>query len=175
VRISGFACAAVVACAAIVLVSPRALAQSSAAPSAVPEWKAWASLSIGPAAVNGEGLPGGMIALWATHNEYAFSLRAIGASRLFEVGDVTDFSILAGLHTLRTAHADAVFLAGAGMSYGHSTATGDRLVREPVLAGSAQLNFNYVFVGAGLDAFVGVGPTRRYYGVGLSLALGAFQ
>ncbi len=116
-----------------------------------------------------------MIALWATRDEYAFSVRAAGASRLFETGDVTDFSILAGLHTLRSKHADAVVLAGAGMSYGHSTASGARLVREPVLAGSAQLNFNYVLVGIGVDAFLGIGPTRRYYGVGLALAVGGFQ
>jgi hypothetical protein len=159
----------------MILLAPQAHAQASSATNAVPEWKSWLSLSVGPAAVNGEGHASATIGLWVTHDEYAFAVRGVGASRLFEVGDAGDISVLAGLHPLRSRHADGVVLAGVGVSSGHSSTTGESLGREPVFAGSAQLNFNYVAVGIGVDAFVGVGPTRRYYGVGLALALGAFE
>jgi hypothetical protein len=136
------------------------------------EWKAWASLSLGPAAVNGKGRVGGMIALWATRGPLAFSARGVGASQIFEPCDAADFALLAGLHPLRARHADAVLLAGIGQSQGHD-GQGNTLKREPVFAAGAQVNVNYVLVGLGVDAFAGVGATRRYFGVGLALALGA--
>jgi hypothetical protein len=161
------------ACASVFLVSARAFGQATASSVRADDWKAWASLSLGPAAVDGEGHVGAMAALWATRGPLAFSVRGVGASRIFEAGDAGDISLLAGFHTLRARHADAVVLAGIGEGFGHDF-SGGNLVREPVLAGSAQLNFNYVLIGAGLDAFVGVGATRRYYGVGFAFAVGAF-
>ena len=115
-----------------------------------------------------------MLAFWATHDAFAFSARAVGVSRLFEIGDAGDVSVLAGFHTLRARHADGVVVAGVGMSSGHRRSTGETF-REPVLAGSAQVNVNYVLVGIGVDGFVGVGPKTRYWGVGLAVAFGAFQ
>lgn len=165
-----------VACATAIVATAQVQAQSSS-PTGVgrpSESRSWLSLSAGPAAVNGEGHAGVTLAFWATHNDYAFSVRAVGASRLFEIGDVADISVLAGLHTLRARHADGVVAAGVGWSSGHRSAT-DEAFHEPVLVGSAQLNFNYVVVGIGVDGFVGVGQSTRYYGVGLALALGAFE
>jgi hypothetical protein len=137
-------------------------------------WNGWASLSLGPGTADGRERIGGMLALWATRGDLALSLRDAGASRLLEPGDVGDFSILAGLHSIRKPHIDGVILAGIGESSGHGTA-GENLARIPVVAASAQLNFNFVVVGLGLDAFAGIGDSRRYGGVGLALALGWFQ
>jgi hypothetical protein len=161
-------------CATLSVSSIRAHAQSRSPAGAVPEWKSWLSLSVGPAAVNGEGHAGATLALWGTHDAYAFAVRAVGASRLFEIGDAGDLSVLAGLHPLQAHHADGVVAAGVGLSSGHRSST-DEPFHEPVFAGSAQLNFNYVLVGIGVDGFIGVGPTTRYYGVGLAVAFGAFQ
>jgi hypothetical protein len=90
--------------------------------------------------VNGEGHAGATLAFWVTHDEYAFSVRAVGASRLFEIGDAADISVLAGFHPLRAHHADGVVAAGVGLSSGHRSAT-DEPFHEPVLVGAAQLNF----------------------------------
>jgi len=132
------------------------------------------SLSLGPAAADGQGRVGGMIALWTTKGPLAFSLRDVGASRFLETGDVGDISFLAGIHPVRESHADVVLLAGIGESYGHEIG-GANMEHEPVVAASAQLNLNCVLVGVGIDGFAAVGSGRNYYGAGLALAVGWFR
>ena len=114
-----------------------------------------------------------MIALWGTHGPLALSLRDVDAARFGDPGGVGDVSVLAGLRFIRERNADGVILAGIGQSYGQGTG-GENLERVPVLAASAQLNFNLKVVGLTLDAFGGVGSGRRYGGLGLGVALGWF-
>lgn len=68
-------------------------------------------------------------------------MRAAEVSRLFEAGDLSDISVLAGIHSRSEAHVDFVAGLGAGISHGHDNSGGGH--REgPVVALGAQLNLN---------------------------------
>ncbi|MGH7619833.1 MAG: hypothetical protein ACREPM_21685, partial [Gemmatimonadaceae bacterium] len=131
-------------------------------------------LALGPGASNGETQLAGDISVWVTRDQLAFSVRDAGVSRFLETGDVVDISVLAGFHPRSEAHLDFVIAGGLGISRGHHIG-GAVLSTAPVAAFNTQLNLNYRVVGAALDGFAAVGPSRSYYGVGLALALGWFR
>ena len=157
--------------------APRgATAQAAAAisDSAPPVRKAWGSLALGPARVNGGDRIGADLAVWVTRNQRAWGFRFAAASRLFEPGDAYDLSVLAGIHPLTDPHADFVAGLGAGISRGHDNGGGN-IRTIPALVAGANFTFNYRVVGIGVDGFATVGSQRFYYGGGLALALGWFN
>lgn len=83
-----------------------------------------------------------------------------------------DVSALVGPHPVRERRIDGVIGVGLGQSWGND-ASGS-LPRKPVIAIGGQLIANYAIVGVGIDGFAGLWSARRYYGVSLALALGAF-
>ena len=153
--------------------APSLVGAQAPAPPPPGDTRVWISAAVGPGSADGRGRVAGNLALWVTHGRLAASVRDAGTSRLLEPGDMGDVSVLIGAHPIRERHIDGVLGIGAGQSWGHD-ALGD-LPRKPVVALGAQLNANYALVGIGVDGFAGVWSTRHYYGIGLALAIGAFQ
>jgi hypothetical protein len=156
--------------AAVVPVAVRAQAERGA-PTA-DDTRAWISAALGPGSADGRQRVAGIAALWATHGAFAASLRSAGTSRLFEPGDMGDVSVLIGAHPVRERRIDGVIGVGLGQSRGHDAL--GALPRKPVVAIGGQLLANYAVVGIGIDGFAGLWSSRRYYGIGLALAVGAF-
>ena len=134
--------------------------------------RAWISVGVGPDSDQGDARVGGIAAIWATHGAFAASVRAVGVSRLFEVGDVGDISVLVGAHAIRERRLDGVIGVGLGESPRHDVF--GNFSRTPVIAIGGQLLANYAVVGIGIEGFAGLWSTRHYYGVGLTLAVGGF-
>jgi hypothetical protein len=142
--------------------------------------RVWGSLALGPSTASAgefrnEGqLFGADLSVWRTRDKLALAIRTATAGKVFDAGDVYDVAALAGIHPRTEPGSDVVAGLGVGFSRGHDTGGGN-LRTTPVIAAGAQVTFNYRFVGVGLDAFAGVGQSRRYYGVGLALAVGRFR
>jgi len=157
----------------------RVFGQSGGA-GAVADNSVWASVAIGPSTAtagkfrNAGQLFGTDLSLWLTRDKLALGIRTAAASNVFDVGDVYDVAVLAGIHPRTEPGGDVVAGLGVGFSRGHDTGGGN-LETTPVIAAGAQVTFNYRFVGIGLDAFGGVGHDWRYYGAGLALAFGRFR
>src|ERR1051325_714886 len=121
--------------------------------------RAWISLGVGPGSDQGNERVGGVASIWATHGQFAASVRAAGLARLFEVGDVGDVSVLAGVHAVRERRFDGVLGVGLGSSPRHEVAKPPS--RTPVVALGGQLLADYAVVGVGVEGFAGLWSTRH--------------
>ena len=167
---------AVTAFAAVALAGAtlRLDAQTATRAPADSAWRGWAYLAIGPGSANGQSRAAGDLGLWLTHDRLALAVRTATASRLLENGEMGDFALLGGVHPHSAPHADVVLGAGLGMNGGTGT-TGERLDWRPAIAAGAQANFNYRYVGIGVDAFASFAEGRQLWGVGIALAAGVFR
>src|SRR5215831_7670640 len=127
------------------------------------EWGVWTSAAVGRGKAEGYDLFAGNLSLWVTHGPFAASLRWAGVTDL-DPGDEGDFSLLVGVHPIRESHLNGVIGIGAGQSFRHDGRV--ELPQKPVLALGGQIMANAAIVGIGLDTFAGIGPSRRYYGMG---------
>ena len=155
---------------AIVVIGLPVVARGQAPASSPPQdpWGVWTSLAVG------RGNPGfaGNLAAWVTHGPFAASVRYAGTSEL-EAGDMSDGSLLVGVHPIRGSQVNGVIAIGAGLSSGHNGHV--RLAQEPVMALGGQLIFNVAIIGIGVDAFAALGSSRHYHGIGVALAIGGFS
>jgi hypothetical protein len=146
--------------------------QAPASPPPQDPWGVWTSLAVGRGSANRDPGLAGNLAAWVTHGPFAASVRYAGTSQL-EAGDMSDGSLLVGIHLIRESHINGIIAIGAGLSSGHDGVVS--LPQKPVMALGGQLMFNVAIIGIGLDAFAGLGSSRHYYGIGVALGLGGFS
>jgi hypothetical protein len=118
------------------------------------------------------------VSLWATYNRFAVSVRSTSFPIYSDgTAGMGDEAVLAGFHLplrfVKGRDLDLVVAAGGGRSFGTGYLVPAKA--EQMFATSAQLNFNYRFVGIAVDALADVGSSRRFIGSGVSFSLGWFR